>query len=164
MLVSKYEHQLRTEKITTRKKKGTVFWPAMFFEPPEKIMTKKKKVQSSDRRLKWISDNRLLCQNTNTPITTGKNYYRKIKYDTVVWSSVMSKYEHHQSHFHLRKFLLGFFILQKQWDPNFLLVCISFLLCTTVPIFSGSNFFRSYVSTIIGACVKIRTLIMKRKN
>ncbi len=41
----------------------------------------------------------------------------------------MSKYEHHQSHFNLRKFLLGFFILQKQWDPNFLLLCISFLLC-----------------------------------
>ncbi len=42
--------------ITTRKnydqKKGTVVWPAMFFEPPEKITTQKKKVQSSDRRLK----------------------------------------------------------------------------------------------------------------
>ncbi len=31
--------------------------------------------------------------------------------------------------FNLRKFLLGFFITQKQWDPNFLLLCISFLLC-----------------------------------
>ncbi len=52
-----------------------------------------------------------------------------------MWSSVVSKKEHHQSHFNLRKFLLGFFILQKQWDPNFLVVCISFLLCTTVPFF-----------------------------
>ncbi len=41
----------------------------------------------------------------------------------------MSKYEHHQSHFNLRKFLLCFFILQKQWYPNFLLLFISFLLC-----------------------------------
>jgi hypothetical protein len=39
--VSKYEHQLRPKKITTRKK-GTVVWPAMFFEPPEKITAQKK--------------------------------------------------------------------------------------------------------------------------
>ncbi len=60
------------------------------------------------------------------------------KKGTVVWPlggvnliqpSVVSKYEHHQSHYNLRQFLLGFFILQKQWDPNFLLLCISFLLC-----------------------------------
>ncbi len=58
------------------------------------------------------------------------------KKGTVVWPSVginlrwpfvMSKYEYHQSQFNLWKFLLGFFILQKQWDPNFLLLCISFL-------------------------------------
>ena len=59
-------------------KKGTVIWPAMFFEPLEKI-------------------------------TTGKKG---------------SKYEHHQSHFNLRNFLLGFFILQKQLDPNFC-YCVS---------------------------------------
>ncbi len=34
-------------------KKGTVVWPAMFFEPPEKNTTRKKKVQLSDRRLKY---------------------------------------------------------------------------------------------------------------
>jgi hypothetical protein len=48
------------------------------------------------------------------------NYDRKK--GTVVWPlvginlrspSVVSKYKHHQSHFNLRKFLLGFFILQK---------------------------------------------------
>ncbi len=33
---------------------------------------------------------------------------------SVRYLSVMSKYEHHQSHFNLTKFLLGFFILQKQ--------------------------------------------------
>jgi hypothetical protein len=33
---------------------------------------------------------------------------------SVRYLSVMSKYKHHQSHFNLRKFLLGFFILQKQ--------------------------------------------------
>jgi hypothetical protein len=34
----------------------------------------------------------------------------------------------------------------------------------TVPFFSGSKFFRSYVSTIIGARVKIRTPITTPKN
>jgi hypothetical protein len=34
----------------------------------------------------------------------------------------------------------------------------------TVPFFSGSIFFRLYVSTIIGACVKIRTPITTQKN
>ncbi len=29
-------------------KKGTVVWPAMFFEPPEKITTKKKVQSSAD--------------------------------------------------------------------------------------------------------------------
>jgi hypothetical protein len=86
----------------------------MFFEPPEKITTQKNKVQSPDRRLKQISDNRLSCQNTNTIITNGKNYDRKKRFDTVVWLSVVSKYKHHQLHFNLRKLLLGFFILQKQ--------------------------------------------------
>ncbi len=42
MLVSKYDNQLRPKTITTRKK-GTVVWPAMFLEPPEKIMTRKKR-------------------------------------------------------------------------------------------------------------------------
>ncbi len=49
---------IKTRKNYDRTKKGTVLWPAMFFEPPEKITARKKKVQSSDRRLK--------CQNTNT--------------------------------------------------------------------------------------------------
>jgi hypothetical protein len=41
----------------------------------------------------------------------------------------VSKDEQHQSHFNLRKFLSGFLMLKKQLDPNFLLLCISFLLC-----------------------------------
>ncbi len=44
---------------------------------------------------------------------TGKNYDRKKRYNTVIWSSVVSKYEHHQSHFNLRKFLLGFFVFTE---------------------------------------------------
>ncbi len=52
----------------------------------------------------------------------------------------MSKYKHHQSHFDLRKFLLGFFILQKQVDPNFLLLCISFLLCIDLQPYSHDGF------------------------
>ncbi len=52
----------------------------------------------------------------------------------------MSRYEHHQSHFNLRKFLLGFFILPKQWDPNFLLLCISFLLCMDLQPYSHDSF------------------------
>jgi hypothetical protein len=35
---------------------------------------------------------------------------------------------------------------------------------TTVPFLSGSIFFRSYVSTIVGARVKIQTPITTRKN
>ncbi len=42
---------ITTLKIYDRKK-STVVWPAMFFEPPEKITTQKKKVQLSDRWLK----------------------------------------------------------------------------------------------------------------
>ncbi len=57
-------------------------------------------------------------------IVFGVTYILSVRY-----SSVVSKYEHHQSHFDLKKFLLGFFILQKQWDSNFPLLCISFLLC-----------------------------------
>jgi hypothetical protein len=52
----------------------------------------------------------------------------------------VSKYEHHQSHFNLRKFLLGFFILQKQWDPNSLLLCISFVLCMDLQPYSHDLF------------------------
>jgi hypothetical protein len=52
----------------------------------------------------------------------------------------VSKYEHHQSHFNLRKFLLGFFISQKQWDPNFLLLCISFFLCIDLQSYSHDRF------------------------
>ncbi len=37
----------------------------------------------------------------------------KKSYDTVVWLSVVLKYEHHQSHSNLRKFLLGFFIFTE---------------------------------------------------
>ncbi len=58
-------------------------------------------------------------------IVIGVMYILSVRY-----SSVMSKYEHHLSHFNLRKFLLGFFFLQNQWDQNFSLLCISFLLCT----------------------------------
>ncbi len=94
MLVSKYEHQLRPKKITT-KKKGTVVWPAMFLEPPEKITTQKTKryshltdewnksqinvcrfkIQTHQLRLEKImtgkkgttqSSGRLSCQNANT--------------------------------------------------------------------------------------------------
>ncbi len=45
-----------------------------------------------------------------------------------------------QSLFNLREFLLGFCILQKQWDPNFLLLCISFLLCMDLQPYSHDCF------------------------
>ncbi len=70
-----------------------------------------------------------------------KNYDRNNKrYDTVVWLSDVSKYKHHQSHFNLRKFLFGFFILRNQLDPNFLLLCISFLLCMDLQPYSNDCF------------------------
>ncbi len=136
----------------------------MFFEPPEKITTRKKKRYSRLSNGWNKSQITACCVKIQTHQLWLEKIMTKKKYDTVVWSSVMSKYEHHQSHFNLRKFLLGFFILQKQWDPNFLLVCIFSLLCTTVPFFSGSIFFWSYVSTIIGARVKIWTPITTQKN
>ncbi len=71
---------------------------------------------------------------------TGKIMTGKKRYDTVVWSSVVSKYKHHQSHSNLRKFLLGFFILQNQLDPNFPLLCISFLLCMDLQPYSHDCF------------------------
>ncbi len=52
----------------------------------------------------------------------------------------MSKYEHHQSHFNLRKILLGFFLFQKQWDPKFLLLCISLLHCIGLQPYSHDRF------------------------
>jgi hypothetical protein len=64
-----------------QKKKVQLSGQLCFLNHRKKIRPEKK-VQSSDRRLKQISDNRLSCQNTNTPITTGKNYYRKKRYDT----------------------------------------------------------------------------------
>ncbi len=136
MLVSKYKHQLQPKKTTTGKK-GTVVWPAMFFKPPEKKYDWKKKYSH-------LTDGGNKTQITVcrvTPITTGKNNDRNNKrYNTVIWLSVVSKYEHHQSHFNLRKFLLGFFILQKQLDPNFLLLRISFLLCMDLQPYSHDHF------------------------
>jgi hypothetical protein len=43
-------------------------------------------------------------------------------------------------HFNLRKFLLGFFILRKQWHANFLLLCISFFLCMDLQPYSHNRF------------------------
>jgi hypothetical protein len=48
-------------------------------------------------------------------------------------------------HFNLRKFLFGFFILQNQLDPYFLLLCISFLLCMdlhNLPVMIASQKYR----------------------
>ncbi len=55
-------------------------------------------------------------------------------------------------HFNLRKFLLGFFILQKQWHAKFLLLCISFLLCMDVQPYSHNRF--SKISRIFYASRK----------
>ncbi len=46
-------------------------------------------------------------------------------------------------HFNLRKFLLGLYILQKQLDPNFLLLCISFLLCMDLQPSIHDHFFKN---------------------
>ncbi len=51
------------------KKKDTVVWPAMIFKLGEKLTTGKKGT------VVWPTvENHLSCQNTNTPITTGKIY------------------------------------------------------------------------------------------
>ncbi len=64
-------------------------------------------------------------------ITTGKKRYSRL---AVGWNKSPITVCHVKIQtppitFNLRKFLFGFFILQEQWDPNFLLLCISFLLC-----------------------------------
>ncbi len=68
-------------------------------------------------------------------IVFGVMYILSVRY-----SSVVSNYKHHQEHFNKRKFLLSFFFLQKQWDPNFLLLCISFLLCMDLQPYSHDCF------------------------
>ncbi len=70
----------------------------------------------------------------------------------------MSKYEHHQSHDNLRKFLLGLFILQKQWDPNFLHDCFSKILRTffvkkLIPYKTYVQ--EKHVESILGTCNKM---------
>jgi hypothetical protein len=107
--VSKYEHQLQPKKLR-QEKKGTVVWPAMFFEPPEKITSRKK-------RYSRLTNGQNKSQITICFVKIQTHQLRLEKIMTgkkVPYLSVMSKHEHHQSHFNLRKFLLGFFILQKQ--------------------------------------------------
>ncbi len=116
---------IRPEKNTTRNK-STVVWPAMFFggfklQWPEKTTIRnKKKVQLSDRRLKYISDNRLSCQNTNTNYyKTGKNYdRRKKRYSCLVvgWST-----KHKWKTWPARQLYLFFFRVVIFWGRNWCL-------------------------------------------
>jgi hypothetical protein len=61
----------------------------------------------------------------------------------------MSKYEHRQSHFDLRNILIGFVYFTNNnlptkvcfsYDPNFLLLRISFLRCMDVQPYSHDRF------------------------
>ncbi len=74
----------------------------------------------------------------------------------------MSKYEHHQSHFKLRKFLLGFFIVQKQWDPNFLLLCISFLLCKDLQPYSHDRFSKILITFFVKKIITYKTYVEEK--
>ncbi len=107
--MSKYEHQLQPKKIYDQKKKIQSSG-RLCFSTYRKNLQPEKKVQSSDRRLKTVCRVKIQTHQLRLEkVMTGKK-----RYDTVIWLSVVSKYEHQQSHFNLRKFLLGFFILQKQ--------------------------------------------------
>ncbi len=131
------------KKLQPEKKKGTVVWPVIFFKPSEKIRTRKKRYSRLTNS--WNKSQITVCR---VKIRTHQLRLEKIMTGKKVrYSFVMSRYEHHQSHFNLRKFLLGFFILQKQWDPNFLLLCISFLLCMDLQPYSHDSF--SKISRIL---------------
>ncbi len=90
--VSKYEHQLQWEKITTRKKRysclvGYVFcWvPLLIKLRPEKITTRKKRY--SHLADGWNKSQITVCRvKILTPITTQKNY--DWKKSPVIWLSV----------------------------------------------------------------------------
>jgi hypothetical protein len=149
------------EKLTTRKKmysrltngwnKSQItichvkIWTTMFFKLPEKLTTGKK----TNSRLTdgWNKSQITFCcvkirthQFYDWKYHTYDRNKKRYNNTTVIWSSVVSKYKHQQSHFNLRKFLLGFFILQIQWDQNFLLLCISFLLCMDLQPYSNDSF------------------------
>ncbi len=140
MLVSKYEHQLRPKKITTRKKKVQSSGRLCFLNHQKKLRPEKKRY--SHLTDGWNKSQITVCRVKirTHQLRLEKNMTGKKRYDTVVWLSVVSKYKHHQSHSNLRKFLLGFFILQNQWDPNFPLLCISFLLCMDLQPYSHDCF------------------------
>jgi hypothetical protein len=101
-----YVTYIRPEIISTRKKRysclaGHVFWQGSNYN--RKNCDPKKKVQSSGRQLKCISDNRLSCQNRNTNYyKTGKKYDPKKK-GAVVWSSVGAQNIKHNTHRHNNK-------------------------------------------------------------
>ncbi len=133
--MSKYEHQLRPEKNTTKKKVQSS-GRLCFSNHRKKITTQKKRYSRLTDG--WNKSQITVCcvkirthQLQLEKIMTGK----KVRY-----SSVVSKYKHHQSHFNLRKFLLGFFILQKQWDHTFCycvsLSCFVWIYNHTVTILS----------------------------
>ncbi len=86
MFVSKYQHQLQPEKIRTGKKRYSHL-AGYAFRPTGKTYDQKKKVQSSDRWLKTIC--RVKIQTHK--LRLEKNMTGKIRYDTVIWLSVMSK-------------------------------------------------------------------------
>jgi hypothetical protein len=81
-----HEHQLLTIRNKYDQKKKVQSSGRLCFSNRQKKIRPEKKVQLSDRRLEWISDNHLSCQNTNInyyliqveKITTGKK-------GTVVW-------------------------------------------------------------------------------
>ncbi len=101
-------------------KKSAVIWPAMFFEPPEKITAGKKRYSRLTDG--WNKSQITIC---HVKIRTHQLWLEKIMTGKKVrYSSVMSKYKHHQSHFNLRKFLLGFFIFRNNEIQTFC-CCVS---------------------------------------
>ncbi len=133
--MSKYEHQLWPEKITTGKKRYSRPACYVFWTTGKTYDRKKRYCHLTDG---WKPS--VVSKYKHPNYDWKKIWLEKKRYDTVIWSSVVSKYEHQQSTFNLRKFSLGFFILQKQWDRNFLLLYISFLLCMDLQPYSHDCF------------------------
>jgi hypothetical protein len=140
--VSKYEHQLQPEKNYEPKKKVKSSGRLCFSNHRNKLRPKKKRYSRLTDR--WNKSQITIC---HVKTQTHKLGLKKIMTGNKVrYSSVISKYEHHQSHFNWH-------------DSSCWLLCLCvlcFVFCaptdnqTTAPFFSGRNFFQFCNNTTDG--------------
>ncbi len=166
----------------TQKKEGTVVWPAMFFEPPEKLRPPKKKVQLSGqlcfsnhpKKLQpkkkryshltngWNKSQITICR---VKIRTHQLRLEKLwpeKKETKI-TVCRVKIRTPPITLKFEKIFIGFLYFTETMRSKLSVSVYFFLALFDCTFFSGHNFFRSYVSTKFGARVKIRTPITTQK-